>query len=1295
MGKEFIKYITPFVLTLLVFGMMAGTASATLFFNYTLNGTATTVAQGGNNVSLNFTIRDDAIATTFYNISFSTNTATGFFVISPGVNTSSKTNITATNQTDNIGNFTLLGDNAVWNVTNVSGAGAFVNVSFNGSNSPTGNVTAANNEAFINITNITLPSAGGLYFINLTTNLGVTYPLSLTIDTTGPSLTALPTVYGPSCGNYASDTCPYFTLNVMVTDNGTGVNASNVTANVSIWNNTGFFVMNPNGTSGANYNFSLNVTVDKVVRGTYNATVTAYDNYSVSNTTNLSVEAHRQVGLSVIGYTTSKGYPAYPTFVSMFYNYSNITIIVNTTDATNYSNITVYFGAVDGSSSVEFNNSGVLLPDGNYTYMITHNLSTIPTNDVRTAWVNATFTPPGDVPITIHEMASLVVVSNVNPINTDPTLGGATTNWPDIPDYTNAYLTFEAVNATNNYKVATLRFNDPINLTNYTTARNLSLLGQKLSIAGSSINLSGAADALIAFNKSANLTIYNLTSFTTSPAIFADGVLIALPDQSTGGAASDISWNQTAQSLTLNVSHWTSYSWGTYGVNLTNTSALSSTATVVTNATYTFILQNNGTLNDTYNITISNPSNAIAVLTPSGNITLAPNQAPQLYTLNVTNTTAGTYYVNVTATSTNFSNRTGSINTTTTVTTDIGSCGTISAAGTYTLNQNINSASTCINITSSNVTLDGAGYTINGTNAASTNGVYVNATNSIINVTVKNVRSTNWQNGIKYENAHNGSIINNTVSSNGIGIDLTSSGNNTLRNNTISSNTDWTALYSSQSNNNTLENNTITSNAGNGMYIGFDSSSNTINSNVVSNSCTQMECNGIFLDHNASNNTVFNNTVSSNINGIYLNDNSNYNNISNNTVSSNTQYGIAIVAMGGGEIGNSNNILNNNNLSNNNLWDFYANSSNSSGVMNVNNTVQNTRIGTTTVSFTFFEVALRAASSPASDPSGYLNIGKYINATNNSAGSWLFLNVSYNDSDVANVTESRLLMWKYSGSWSQVAGTNGVNTTQNYVYANITSFSIFAPMAGTAAEYGSLNGTIVDNRLGTPLASVTVSISNTTGGTNSATTDSNGTYYIPNVVTSSTNAYIYTVTASKTNYITNTTSVTVLNSSTNTTLNINLTAYNGTLQGTYNKAGTSIGISGATVNITNTTLGSIIRTTDSSGFYSASLYPATYTVNVSKTGYSNSNTSATVTSNATNNTGTISLSPNTVTITANRTVGTADPGLAQNVSFNLTVVNTGDDATFIVTNTSTNVTIVTNTTTPSPLELNTSTPTGY
>jgi len=91
-------------------------------------------------------------------------------------------------------------------------------------------------------------------------------------------------------------------------------------------------------------------------------------------------------------------------------------------------------------------------------------------------------------------------------------------------------------------------------------------------------------------------------------------------------------------------------------------------------------------------------------------------------------------------------------------------------------------------------------------------------------------------------------------------------------------------------------------------------------------------------------------------------------------------------------------------------------------------------------------VGIKSVETPPPDPALKSNIGKYVNATNVTANSWLFLNVSYNASDISLVQEDSLKLWKYNGTWHEVAGVNGVNTAENYVYANITDFSVFAPL---------------------------------------------------------------------------------------------------------------------------------------------------------------------------------------------------------------------------------------------------------
>ncbi len=371
---------------------------------------------------------------------------------------------------------------------------------------------------------------------------------------------------------------------------------------------------------------------------------------------------------------------------------------------------------------------------------------------------------------------------------------------------------------------------------------------------------------------------------------------------------------------------------------------------------------------------------------------------------------------------------------------NVTSCRVISSPGEYVLTADIinSTYSTCIEITSSDVIFNGNGYTMDGVDGTNTYGVYVyNLDVSLTNVTVENLNITDWRSGIHYNNAKNGRIKNNNVSSNFIGIYLI--GN---------------------SNYNTLTDNIVTLTPFGGYGIGID---NSHNNNLTINTVNENGGTGIVLENTSSNNILTDNNASSNGDiGIWLLGSSNYNTLTNNILAGNGFSGL-----GNGHTGilietsrnnivtanivkdnmrgivlysSSNNILTNNNASDNQDWDFYSNS-NSMG-----NNVIDLNIGST-ISFTGKDIAIKSSLSPANDPPGYQNISKYINATNTNADSWLFLNISYSDSDIAGVRENTLSMWKYDGSsWSQVKGTNGVDAAQNYVYANITSFGILVPM---------------------------------------------------------------------------------------------------------------------------------------------------------------------------------------------------------------------------------------------------------
>ena len=377
-----------------------------------------------------------------------------------------------------------------------------------------------------------------------------------------PALIPQNTTYEPMSGGIANEVTPDFTLNVGIIDIGTGINTANVIADVSSVSTLGNVLMDLNGSyagPGQITYFTKTVKVDKVVRGVFDVTVTAYDNSGASNTTNLIVIAFVNMGVKVTGYDSSKVIPAYPSNVSIFYSNSPVELFVTTIDNNHYTNVTANFFEADGSTSLEYNNTGILLPDGNYSYRITHTLGIIPDQDARIVWINITMSTAYG-PVTIPKIGALVVVSNVNPReHPGSDLRGNTTNWRDIPDYTAANLVFEPFNGSN--RIATLKFNEPINLTDYTTAMNLKSLGEKLRISGKSMDLNASADALKEFNKPATLTIYNLTAFSTMPGILQDGVLTVPPGQSTGGAVSHLAWDNSTFTLTIDVSHWTGYSW--------------------------------------------------------------------------------------------------------------------------------------------------------------------------------------------------------------------------------------------------------------------------------------------------------------------------------------------------------------------------------------------------------------------------------------------------------------------------------------------------------------------------------------------------------------------------------------------------------------------------------------------------------------------------------------------------------------------------------------------------------------
>jgi len=374
-------------------------------------------------------------------------------------------------------------------------------------------------------------------------------------------------------------------------------------------------------------------------------------------------------------------------------------------------------------------------------------------------------------------------------------------------------------------------------------------------------------------------------------------------------------------------------------------------------------------------------------------------------------------------------------------------CGaTITADTTQTAGITDCDASTGITIGANNIVLDCAGYTVDGMDELGTIGILASGRN---NITIKNCVITDWVQGISLNNANSSLVQNNTLTSNtnfGVRIQSTAD-HNIIRDNIANSNTNGvssgTGFSVVLSTNNTFINNTANSNLAIGFVIG--SGANNLTNNTA-NSNTQQ---GFSISGTASNLTI----------------------LANITAKSNTQNGVLFTNV-------NSTIITNSTISGNGgttQHDFLS-------ATNGNNiTGLSVDFGGPIVNFVVANLSLRNTSVPAADPSGYKSIGKFLNATNTTATTFLaFINFSYTDAEIAGVSESSLLIARYNGvNWSinsDFANSFGVDTANNFVYANITNASgQFAPMgvpAPTVTINNNSNSSVNSNN---PVVYVTAS----------------------------------------------------------------------------------------------------------------------------------------------------------------------------------------------------------------------------
>lgn len=172
----------------------------------------------------------------------------------------------------------------------------------------------------------------------------------------------------------------------------------------------------------------------------------------------------------------------------------------------------------------------------------------------------------------------------------------------------------------------------------------------------------------------------------------------------------------------------------------------------------------------------------------------------------------------------------------------------------YTLTGNITTNTTAIIIQKNNVTIDGAGYTLNRS-GINTGPIGFNLT-GIDHVTIKDIRIVNFDNGIWLSNSSSNNVSGNNVANNGYGFRLNSSSNNNVNGNDVTANTHYGIELGDCSHNNvtgnTIENNEV------GIWLNSSSSNNMSRNNIVDNQY------GIVLYSSNSNAIYHNSFINSN-----------------------------------------------------------------------------------------------------------------------------------------------------------------------------------------------------------------------------------------------------------------------------------------------------------------------------------------------------------------------------------------------------------------------------------------------
>jgi len=241
---------------------------------------------------------------------------------------------------------------------------------------------------------------------------------------------------------------------------------------------------------------------------------------------------------------------------------------------------------------------------------------------------------------------------------------------------------------------------------------------------------------------------------------------------------------------------------------------------------------------------------------------------------------------------------------------------------TYTLIGNITSSVDGVVVERDNIVVDGAGYTIQGTDGEA--GIYLSCRS---NVTIENISIRGFDSGVNLTSSFSNSIVENEIAENGFGITLYNSSSNTIAENNMIGNYHLGIDLSESSDNNLSRNNMVSNDY---VFRLFFSSRNSIcRNNITDNN------RGIWLFESSNNIVSLNKIIANVYYGIMLDSSSN-NIVSQNDIEEHTYQGIHLYDSSSNSIF-GNNIVNNLNYG---IWIDISSWNNS---LFHNNFINNTR----------------------------------------------------------------------------------------------------------------------------------------------------------------------------------------------------------------------------------------------------------------------------------------------------------------------------------------------------------------